>query len=143
MDSTLDWISGKELANLTGAHADTARRWKQAARGGLVPLWLRLLVDTIHRGILDAIHPTWRGWRIHSRDGELVSPEGLCITQGQVRALPQLYALRQALEVEVRQLRAQLQSSNDVRATRPAPAPRLRPATLHPPHPDHGAAGLQ
>ncbi|MDQ2641283.1 MAG: DUF3653 domain-containing protein [Pseudomonadota bacterium] len=105
MDSDLDWISHQALEELTGAHRTTVRRWKRLAPTGWLPVWLRRLVNTVYRGRLDEIHPDWRGWRVNTKYGELVTPEGLSVTQGQIRALPQLYELRRALEGELQQLR--------------------------------------
>lgn len=47
--------------------------------------------------MLDEVHDAWAGWIINTRDGELVSPEGVCVTMGQIRALPYLYAQIRAL----------------------------------------------
>lgn len=125
MDTELDWITHQALEALTGAHRTTVARWKRLARSGRVARWLRVLVATVHRGQLDALHAAWRGWMINSQDGTLVSPEGVTVTQGQIRALPQLYALRDALQAELRGLRAA------ERAPLPAPAP------IRPPPPSH------
>lgn len=119
MDSDLDWISHQALEALTGAHRTTVARWKRQARAGHLPAWLALLVNTVHRGRLDDVNAAWRGWMINRRDGELVTPEGVCVTQGQIRALPQLYELRRALEREVQALRAQLAVVAQVRLVDP------------------------
>lgn len=90
MDSPLDWITHPELARLTGAHRTTVRRWKLLSRAGWLPVWLERLVNAVHRGQLGEIHPAWHGWMINQRDGELVTPEGVCVTMGQIRAIPYL-----------------------------------------------------
>lgn len=113
-------INEASLAALTGAHITTARRWKRLRR---IPRWLESLVYTVTEGRLCRIHKDWRGWMIHTRDGVLVTPEGLTVTPGQIRALPQLYALRDALQSELRQLRA------DQRITRISTAPRIAPSS--------------
>lgn len=140
MDSDLDWIPHDALARLTGAHRTTCARWKTAARAGQLPRWLALLVNTVHRGLLDALHRDWRGWMIHTRDGVLVTPEGLTVTQGQIRALPQLYALRDALQAELRTLR-----ETAPQPLRIAPAARAcnRPPSARPAPPLRAAAEMQ
>ena len=49
-------------------------------------------------GSLDELHPTWSGWIINRRTGELVDPEGITHTPRQIRAwhwtAQQLAALR-------------------------------------------------
>jgi hypothetical protein len=92
-------IGPDELAHLTGAHITSARRWKRLLQ---LPRWLQLLIDTVHRGRLDAINPAWRGWMINPHDGQLVTPEGTSVTQGQIRALPFLYAQLHALRAQQR-----------------------------------------
>lgn len=123
MDSDLDWISHGELERLTGAHRTTVARWKRRARAGLAaPPWLVRLVNAVHRGHLGDLSAAWRGWLINPRDGQLVSPEGLCVTPGQVRALPQMYDLKRTLEGELLQLRATVKRLEMALAAR-APAP--------------------
>lgn len=119
-------INEASLAALTGAHITTARRWKRLRR---LPQWLESLVYTLAEGWLCRIHKDWRGWMIRTRDGVLVTPEGITVTQGQIRALPQLYALRDALQAELRMLR-ELRSAPAARAcNRP---PRARPGAARP-----------
>lgn len=128
MDSDLDWISHGELERLAGVHRTTAARWKRRARAGFLATWLARLVNTLHRGHLDDINAAWRGWLINPHDGQLVSPEGLSVTQGQIRALPQLYELRRALELELEHLRT---SGQFVRFSPWRPChPRRRPRTI-------------
>jgi hypothetical protein len=81
-------IRAQELAQLTGAHPTTARRWKRAVR---VPRWLETLVRVIREGSLAEISAAWDGWRIVG--GELVSPEGVATTPGEIRAIPYTRAL--------------------------------------------------
>lgn len=128
MDSDLDWISHGELERLTGAHRTTVARWKLRARAGWLPAWLARLVNTLHRGHLDDINAAWRGWLINPHDGHLVTPEGVSVSQGQIRALPQLYELRRALELELEHLRASGQFV-PFSPWRPC-QPRRRPRTI-------------
>jgi hypothetical protein len=96
-------INADTLQQLTGCHRTTAARWKRLVR---VPRWLEVLVATVIEGRLDALGREFAGWRLHQ--GALVSPEGLTVTQGQIRALPQLCELRRALELELQLLREEL-----------------------------------
>jgi hypothetical protein len=82
---TLGGITAAELADLTGVHLATARRWK---RTGKCPRTVERLVRVCHRGELDDIHRTWRGWRLVR--GELISPEDWRFTPGAVRSVPLL-----------------------------------------------------
>lgn len=76
-------LSAAMLATITGAHEDTARRWKRASR---VPKWLLRLVALVAHGELGEIDEHWRGWRVVR--GQIVSPEGWTATPGDIRALP-------------------------------------------------------
>jgi hypothetical protein len=84
------------LAQLTGAHPTTARRWKRLKA---LPRWLAILVRVVLEGELADVSAEFAGWCI--RHGELVSPEGSRFTPGQIRALPilrqQLVAYRVSL----------------------------------------------
>jgi len=90
-------ITAEGLATLTGAHVTTARRWKRLVRP---PRWLSLLVETVIEGQLSPISRDFAGWVI--RGGMLYSPEGVCFTQGEIRALPFLHAQIRALQTERR-----------------------------------------
>lgn len=94
MDSleTLNEINAQELADLTGVHLSTARRWK---RTGKCPRSIARLVRVCHLGELGHIHAAWRGWRLVR--GELVSPEDWAFTPGAVRS-------QRLLERQVRDL---------------------------------------
>jgi hypothetical protein len=76
-------IRAEELAQLTGAHLTSARRWKRLIT---LPRWLAVLVRTVFEGELADVSREFAGWRL--RRGELVSPEGWRFTPGAIRALP-------------------------------------------------------
>lgn len=82
---TLSGVSAEELADLACVHLSTARRWK---RTGKCPRSIERLVRVCHRGELDDLHRTWRGWRLVR--GILTSPEGWESTPGAVRSIPLL-----------------------------------------------------
>jgi hypothetical protein len=89
-------ISADGLAQLTGAHITTARRWKRLP---ILPIWLARFVRVLVDGELAEIHRDWRGWRVVA--GELIAPEGWTFTPGEIRALPfmrQQLAQYQALQ---------------------------------------------
>ena len=91
-------ISSGLIARLTGAHIDTARRWK---RTGTMPAAIAALLELRLEGELGLVDQLWRGFRLAG--GQLWTPEGAPITPGDIRAIPfrrlQLDALqRRALE---------------------------------------------
>lgn len=57
-----------------------------------------ILLARILSGSLDELHPTWQGWTINRRTGELVDPEGIAHTPATIRTwhwtAQQLSALR-------------------------------------------------
>jgi hypothetical protein len=76
-------ISAEGLAQLTGAHITSARRWKRLP---VLPQWLARFVRVLVEGHLEEIAGAWTGWRIVA--GELIAPEGWTFTPGDIRALP-------------------------------------------------------
>lgn len=126
MDTDLDWISHQELTRITGAHPTTVRRWKRTARAsGRLPPWLALIVAA-YRGMLEALHPAWAGWLINRRDGELVSPDGVCVTPGQVLAASYLRALCGEQAAELARLKADLAALARTAGLAAARGPRCR-----------------
>jgi len=93
------------LSTLTGAHHTTARRWKRLTE---LPRWLAILVRVVLEGELADVSAEFAGWCI--RHGELVSPEGVRFTPGQIRALPfrlqQVQAMRARERVDLDLARA-------------------------------------
>jgi hypothetical protein len=79
--------SAERLAELTGAHLATARRWKRQAHARP---WLARLVRLCIEGHLGEISPEWDGWSL--KHGKLYSPEGWEFTPGAVRAIPLMQA---------------------------------------------------
>lgn len=79
--------TAEDLAELTGAHITTARRWKRQARP---PAWLERLVCLALEGELGEISPAWRGWRVDQ--DKLISPEGWSFRAGEIRSLPFLHS---------------------------------------------------
>lgn len=80
--------SAEAIAELTGAHVTTARRWK---RGHPPPEPIRRFLRLLHEKDLGVLDPTWRGWRL-TWHGTLASPEDWQYTPGEVRALTLLRA---------------------------------------------------
>ncbi len=76
-------VNAETLAEATGAHLTTARRWKRLT---VLPVWLARFVRVIVEGHLEEIAAAWSGWRIVA--GDLVSPEGWSVSPGEIRALP-------------------------------------------------------
>lgn len=77
----------KEIARRCAVSEKTATRWKL---GTTCPPKTALWILT---GDLGCFHPDWKGWYVHPRDGDLVSPEGWCVTVGDVLASPLQRAL--------------------------------------------------
>jgi hypothetical protein len=73
----------EELADLTGVHVATARRWK---RGDALPPVADRLLRLVLTGDLGLISRAWRGWRLAA--GTLVGPDGITATPGEVLAIP-------------------------------------------------------
>lgn len=90
----------KEIARICGVSEKTASRWKA---GTACPPKTALLMLAGDLGCFDR---EWRGWVI--RRGELVSPEGWCITMSDVRATPLQRSLIAVYQAENRRLREDL-----------------------------------
>lgn len=76
-------ISAALIAALTGAHIDTARRWKRAGR---MPTAVAALLELRLAGELGQVDDTWRGFRLVR--GKLWTPENAPVTPGDIRAIP-------------------------------------------------------
>lgn len=74
-------LSSEQLAELTGVHVTTARRWMRE-KGAPAAICRALAV--LRFGRLAALDPQWSGWII--RDGRLWSPENDDWSPGEVRA---------------------------------------------------------
>lgn len=83
------------LAQVTGVHLDTARRWKRA---GKVPAHYAPLIALRIEGDLGLITDQWKGFRL--AQGDLWTPEGTPVSPGEVRAIP--YRRDQIRELERR-----------------------------------------
>jgi len=83
----LDGIGAERIAELTGVHVSTARRWK---RTGKRPRWVAPFLAMAIGGELAPIAHPWRGWIL--RGGCLISPEGWSFQPGEIRSLPLLHA---------------------------------------------------
>ena len=83
MDTSTYGLSVLLLAQLTGVHMDTARRWK---RNGQIPPHHAQIIELKLNGDLGALTASWRGFRI--ADGKLWTPEGAQVTPGEIRAIP-------------------------------------------------------
>jgi hypothetical protein len=96
----LEGIPVKEIARICQVDLATARRWK---RGAFCPPHTALM---LLRGDLGCFDAAWAGWII--RNGELVSPEGWCITRNDVLCAPLLRAQVATYQRENRKLRRAL-----------------------------------
>jgi hypothetical protein len=79
--------SAERLAEITGAHLATTRRWKRQAH---TRPWLARLVRLCIEGQLGDMSKDWDGWCL--KHGKLISPEGWEFTPGAVRAIPFMQA---------------------------------------------------
>ena len=92
----------KEIARRCAVSEKTASRWKAGtACPPQTALW-------VLAGDLGFIDPAWRGWVI--RKGELVSPEGWCITMSDVRATPLQRSQIAIYQAENRRLKEDLKA---------------------------------
>ena len=77
-------LSAQLLSSITGAHEDTARRWK---RSGSVPRHFADIVALRTTGDLGIVCEAWRGFALLR--GELWTPDGWGpITPGDMTAIP-------------------------------------------------------
>ena len=76
-------LTAEELAQITGTHVTTARRW---LRRRTAPPAVLMALSFLRFGDLGAVSPEWAGWSL--RGGELWSPENQPYTPGMVRAGP-------------------------------------------------------
>lgn len=95
-------IKISEIARIAGVSLKTAKRWKDGTICPPKPVLLLLAGD------LGCFDREWRGWII--RNGELVSPEGWCITMSDVRATPLQRSQIAIYQAENRKLRADLEA---------------------------------
>lgn len=91
--------TAEELANLTGAHITSARRWKREGAPPAISKLLSLLID----GDLSAISPEWKGWRL--KGARLIGYDGLEFERGEIMAIPytreRVHSLERARKFEV------------------------------------------
>lgn len=85
--------SAAQLAELTGEHVTSARRWKRQGAPPAIAKLLAILLD----GDLGTIDPDWKGW--HLVRGRLHGHDGLNFAPAEVLALPFHRAHIKALEV--------------------------------------------
>lgn len=100
----------ERLAQLTGSHIATARRWKRSSRA---PRWLLRLVAICFEGELGEIDASWQGWRLVR--GELFSPEDVGFTPGAVRAGPLFRARADELARQIKALTTTVDCDEDRR----------------------------
>ena len=108
----LHGMSADTLAELTGVHVTTCRRWVREKR---VPPPIARLLGIVRRGDLGVIAPAWAGWRLvrdygvndATREARLVSPEGWDFTPGDIIAGRVLVANGAARELEREELAAE------------------------------------
>lgn len=94
MDFDTYSFSAQLLADITGVHLETAKRWKRAGKAPAhhAP-FLSLRID----GNLGLISQPWEDWRL-TRDGKLWTPEDVEVTPGAIRAIPYQSALIKELK---------------------------------------------
>jgi hypothetical protein len=86
------WITPQmfgELAEITGAHRTTVRRWYDRRR---LPAAVRRLIELAWEGRLERLHGAWCGFRLDVKTGELETPDGVRITPAELAALRYRYA---------------------------------------------------
>lgn len=93
-------VSAEIIAEITGVHITTARRWK---RGEMPPLSALKVVALHQTGELGTVDLKWNGWKL--RDGKLISDDGTCFTPGEVRSLPFLRMQIQSYQLDQRLVR--------------------------------------
>lgn len=97
--------SAQSLADLTGTHITTTRRWK---RGAPLPEPVRRLLRILIERDLAVLSRVWDGWMVNAR-GALVSPEGWEFTPGEVRSIPFLHGMVSAHQSRANAAEARLQ----------------------------------
>ncbi len=100
------WLSPPmtaDIAKLTRCTERTVSRWLKRGRIPETPL---KLLQIIQSGKLGEIHDEWHGWKICSRTGQLWSPNGEKMHQGDISAIK--YRLHQ-----IRALRDELRKARD------------------------------
>ncbi|HWK75383.1 MAG TPA: hypothetical protein VNQ81_13985 [Povalibacter sp.] len=83
MESELYGLSALLLADITGVHIETAKRWKRA---GQLPAAHRAIVQLKTVGDLGMLNPHWRGYRLYA--DRIWTPEGAWVSPGDIRAIP-------------------------------------------------------
>lgn len=92
--------TAEALAEATGVHVTTTRRWK---RGTPPPEPVRRFLTLLHTKDLGTLDARWKGWRL-TQNGELASPEDWIYTPGEVRELTLFRErLSRAREIELRE----------------------------------------
>lgn len=116
-------LQSNEIQRIFGVTRRTAVDW---SRNG-IPQHLAKAAAALQGGNLAALSPTWSGWRVIA--GQLVSPEGLHFTPGEIRGIP----FRKAqIEEYQRQQRFAAQTdwiNGRWETPRPAPAPATERVT--------------
>ena len=93
-----------EIAHICAVSEKTASRWKAGTScPPLTAIW-------VLSGDLGRFHKIWAGWHVHPRDGELVSPEGWCISMYDVRATPLQRSQIAVYQAENRRLKEDLEA---------------------------------
>lgn len=95
--SVLFGLSDKYIARICRVSLKTAQRWK---KGQSVPGYCEIAMLTRDLGSWDA---DWSGWAI--RNGQLISPEGLTATPGEVRGIPYMTSVVATYQAEFRRMR--------------------------------------
>lgn len=104
----------KEIARICQVSEKTVSRWRD---GTTCPPKTALMIIARDLGCFS---PAWRHWTI--RGEELISPEGWCITMGDVLASPLLRQQLAIYQAENRGLKAELASREGPQVDQPMPA---------------------
>jgi len=77
-------------------------------KNGEIPSTPHRLLELIQNGKLENIHADWAGWRICSRTGQMRTPNGDKVSQGDIQAIRDRKRQIAQMPLEMRQLRAHL-----------------------------------
>lgn len=83
------------IAARFGLHRTTVQRWLDKCA---LPKAVYELLLLEQRGNLEALHPSWEGWRLDTRTGNLLPPAGNAFKPGHLMACQYIYHLASELQ---------------------------------------------